>query len=78
MMVGNGLTDPATAYHKSELLYQLGLLDTREYAEMKSVEEEGIAAIREGNLPLAADVSYSSPTSIQNMFLHTGEVYEGW
>jgi len=48
--VGNGFTDPITILDYSHFVYQLGLVDTNTYNTMKSVEEAGKTAIREGSL----------------------------
>jgi hypothetical protein len=48
--VGNGFTDPITILDYSHFVYQLGLVDTNTYNEMKGVEEAGKTAIREGRL----------------------------
>ena len=48
--VGDGFTDPITILDYSDYLYQLGLVDTNAYNDMKDVEEAGKTAIREGRL----------------------------
>lgn len=48
--VGNGFTDPITILDYSLFVYQLGLVDTNTYNNMKVIEEAGKAAIRDGRL----------------------------
>jgi hypothetical protein len=48
--VGNGLTDPITILDYSHFVYQLGLVDTNTYNEMKSVEDTCRTAMSEGRL----------------------------
>jgi hypothetical protein len=48
--VGNGFTDPITILDYSEFVYQMGLVDTNTYNDMKVVEEAGKTAIQEGRL----------------------------
>lgn len=48
--VGNGFTDPITILDYSHFLYQLGLVDTNTYNEMKDIEKSGKTAIQEGRL----------------------------
>jgi hypothetical protein len=46
--VGNAFTDPITILDYSHFVYQLGLVDTNTYNEMKRVEEGGKEAILKG------------------------------
>ena len=48
--VGNGFTDPINILNYSHFVYQLGLVDTNTYNEMKAIEEAGKTAILEGRL----------------------------
>ena len=48
--VGNGFTDPITILDYSEFVYQLGLVDTNAYNEMKAIEAAGKTAILDGRL----------------------------
>jgi hypothetical protein len=48
--VGNGFTDPITVLNYSNFVYQLGLVDTNTYYEMKGVEEACRTAMSEGRL----------------------------
>ena len=48
--VGNGFTDPITILDYSHFVYQLGLVDTNTYNDMKGIEEAGKTAIQEGRL----------------------------
>jgi vitellogenic carboxypeptidase-like protein len=61
--VGNGFTDPITILDYSHFVYQLGLVDTNAYNDMKLVEEDGKKAIQEGRLVDAFLVR----TTIRNM-----------
>nr|CAD7262509.1 unnamed protein product [Timema shepardi] len=50
LIIGNGLSDPITsAFHYSDFVFQLGLIDRRIRDEMREVEERGRENIREGN-----------------------------
>ncbi|KAJ9586805.1 hypothetical protein L9F63_019591 [Diploptera punctata] len=57
--VGNGFTDPESTLHYSELVYQLGLVDTRGYEELQTMENNGREAIRKGR-PIDAVKIYQS------------------
>jgi hypothetical protein len=46
--VGNGFTDPINMLHYSDLVYQLGLVDTIFYNEIKTIEEAVKMAVLEG------------------------------
>jgi hypothetical protein len=48
--VGNGLTDPISVLNYSIYVYQLGLVDTNTYNELKVVEEACRTAVNEGRL----------------------------
>ena len=48
--VGNGLTDPITILNYSHFVYQLGLVDTNTYNELKNAEENCRMAMSEGRL----------------------------
>jgi hypothetical protein len=48
--VGNGFTDPITTLNYSIYVYQLGLVDTNIYNEIKGVEEACRTAMSEGRL----------------------------
>jgi hypothetical protein len=48
--VGNGFTDPITILDYSKFVYQMGLVDTNTYNDMKVVEEAGKTAIQDGRL----------------------------
>jgi len=48
--VGNGLTDPVTVLNYSHFVYQLGLVDTNTYNELKGTEEDAKTAMSEGRL----------------------------
>jgi hypothetical protein len=54
--VGNGFTDPITILDYSHFVYQMGLVDTNTYNDMKIVEEAGKTAILEGRLVEAFEV----------------------
>jgi len=61
--VGNGLTDPVTVLNYSLFLYELGLVDTNTYYEMKGIEEDARTALSEGRLVDAFTVH----TNIHNL-----------
>jgi hypothetical protein len=65
--VGNGFTDPITILDYSHFVYQLGLVDTYTYNEMKDAEESGKRAIREGRLVDAFLVRTTVPTLPSNV-----------
>jgi hypothetical protein len=73
--VGNGFTDPITILDYSHFVYQLGLVDTNTYNDMKSVEEAGKTAIRGGNLVEAFLVyttfGYTQLSGIHNFLVYT-------
>jgi hypothetical protein len=73
--VGNAFTDPITILDYSHFVYQLGLVDTNTYNEMKRVEERGKEAILEGRYfdaflvcTTAADLNQTFVTSCRLCF----------
>lgn len=46
--VGNGFTDPISTLNYSHFVYQLGLVDTNAYNDMKGIEEAAKTEIEEG------------------------------
>lgn len=68
--VGNGFTDPITILDYSHFLYQLGLVDTNTYNEMKDIEKSGKTAIQEGRLVDAFWVCTTVSTVKRNISNH--------
>jgi hypothetical protein len=66
--VGNAFTDPITILDYSHFVYQLGLVDTNTYNEMKRIEEGGKEAILKGRYVDAFLVRTTVPIPDPNIF----------